>query len=65
MKNKIDIVKEIADSMAAVSELLTNKEFYEEFNTRLKRALNIFEANNSNYEGPIENTMKEIRRLTM
>lgn len=41
MKNQIEIVKNIADGMIGICETPSNEEFYAEFDTRLRTALNL------------------------
>ena len=45
MKNQIDIVREIADGMMGIGGVPNNKEFYDEFDMRVRAALNIDVSN--------------------
>ena len=45
MKNQIEIVKEVAEGMIGIGGVPSNKEFYDEFNMRIRAALNIPSVN--------------------
>ena len=63
MKNQIEIVKDIADSMDGIGGIPTNKEFYAEFDMRVKEALNIEEEGEEKRVYDLKMLLVELRHI--